>query len=235
MDHTIILSKINKTGQVSESILLGTILSLSGGFMDAYTYISRGGVFANAQTGNILLLGINLSEGNWAMALRYFSPVFAFVFGIAISDFLRYRFKDDPGVIHWRQITILAAVLNLIIVGFLPQSLNLLANCLVSFSCGIQVESFRKIHGTSMATTMCIGNLRAATEYFTEYALMHEFTSGRKAALYLGMIVMFVTGAILGNSFLLIWRERAIFFSAGLLFVGFLLMFIPSENDVYSV
>lgn len=235
MDNKIILPKLNKTGQVSESILLGTLLSLSGGFMDAYTYIGRGGVFANAQTGNILLLGVNLSEGRWDMALRYFLPVFAFVFGIALSDMLRFRFKDDPGVIHWRQITILAAALNLVFVGFIPQALNLLANCLVSFSCGIQVESFRKIHGTSMATTMCIGNLRAATEYFTEYAIGHNLQSGRKAGLFLGMIVVFVVGAILGNSFLLIWRERAIFVSAGLLFLGFLLMFIRGEDDVYSV
>ena len=38
--------------QISESIGLGTILALSGGFMDAYSYIERGKVFANAQTGN---------------------------------------------------------------------------------------------------------------------------------------------------------------------------------------
>lgn len=36
--------------QISESIGLGTILALSGGFMDAYSYIERGKVFANAQT-----------------------------------------------------------------------------------------------------------------------------------------------------------------------------------------
>jgi uncharacterized membrane protein YoaK (UPF0700 family) len=235
MDNLTILTPFSKSGQVSESILLGTILSLSGGFMDAYTYIGRGGVFANAQTGNILLLGVNISEGRWDMALRYFLPVFAFVFGIALSDLLRYRFKDDPNVIHWRQITILAAALVLALVAFVPQTLNLLANCLVSFSCGIQVESFRKINGTSMATTMCIGNLRAATEHFTEYAVGHNLQSGGKAGLFLGMIVVFVIGAVLGNTFVLIWKERAILVSAALLFIGFLLMFIHTDNDVYSV
>jgi uncharacterized membrane protein YoaK (UPF0700 family) len=235
MDNQTFLSPLNISGQVSESILLGTLLSLSGGFMDAYTYIGRGGVFANAQTGNILLLGVNLSEGRWDMALRYFLPVFAFVFGIALSDLLRYRFKDDPNVIHWRQITILAAALVLAAVGFIPQTLNLLANCLVSFSCGIQVESFRKINGTSMATTMCIGNLRAATEYYTEYAIGRNLQSGRKAGLFLGMIVVFVAGAVMGNTCVLIWKEHAIYVSAALLFIGFLLMFIHNQDDVYSV
>lgn len=203
--------------------------------MDAYTYIGRGQVFANAQTGNILLLGINLSEGRWVMALRYFFPVFAFVFGIALSDILRYRFKDNPGMIHWRQITILAAALVLVLVAFIPRPLDLLANCLVSFSCGIQVESFRKINGTSMATTMCIGNLRAATEYFTEYACFHDLKAGRKSGLFLGMIVVFVVGAVLGNTCVLIWKEPAILVSAGLMFTGFLLMFIRKEDEVYSV
>mgnify|MGYP002084284424 CR=1 FL=1 len=57
--------------QISESIGLGTILALSGGFMDAYSYIERGKVFANAQTGNMLLFGVNLSEGNYQTMLNY--------------------------------------------------------------------------------------------------------------------------------------------------------------------
>lgn len=34
--------------------------------MDAYSYLYRGEVFANAQTGNILLLSVCLSQGRWA-------------------------------------------------------------------------------------------------------------------------------------------------------------------------
>ena len=49
--------------QTSETLKLGILLALSGGFMDAYSYICRGGVFANAQTGNMLLLGVNRHRG----------------------------------------------------------------------------------------------------------------------------------------------------------------------------
>ena len=35
--------------QMSENFILGIMLALTGGFLDAYTYITRGGVFANAQ------------------------------------------------------------------------------------------------------------------------------------------------------------------------------------------
>ena len=51
--------------QISESIRLGAILALSGGFMDAYSYMERGEVFANAQTGNMLLFGVHLSQGDF--------------------------------------------------------------------------------------------------------------------------------------------------------------------------
>ena len=77
--------------QISESIGLGTILALSGGFMDAYSYIERGKVFANAQTGNMLLFGVNLSEGNYQTMLNYLFPVLAFALGIALADTVRTK------------------------------------------------------------------------------------------------------------------------------------------------
>ena len=48
--------KTSHHGQMSESFLTAVFLSLSGGLQDAYTYLFRGKVFANAQTGNIVLL-----------------------------------------------------------------------------------------------------------------------------------------------------------------------------------
>ena len=46
--------------QESESIELAVLLALAGGLMDCYSYLVRDHVFANAQTGNMLLFGVNL-------------------------------------------------------------------------------------------------------------------------------------------------------------------------------
>lgn len=51
---------MKQTKQMSETLLVGSLLAMVGGFLDVYTYLTRGGVFANAQTGNIVLLGITL-------------------------------------------------------------------------------------------------------------------------------------------------------------------------------
>ena len=45
---------------MSDTFRAAVFVTLSGGFQDAYTYISRGQVFANAQTGNIVLLSAAL-------------------------------------------------------------------------------------------------------------------------------------------------------------------------------
>ena len=142
--------------QISDSIPCGIILAISGGCMDAYSYLFRGHVFANAQTGNLLLFGVHLAGRDFVTASRYMWPILSFAAGIILSDMINAgkHYKR----IHWRQLTVLIEALILAAVAFLPESANAVANAMTSFACGIQVESFRSIRGNSIATTMCIGN-----------------------------------------------------------------------------
>lgn len=216
--------------QMSESIRLGVVLAIAGGFMDAYSYMCRDKVFANAQTGNILLLGIHLSEKEWNVALRYAIPVIAFAVGITLSDMIRIRLKEKS-LLHWRQISILIEAAVLAGVCFIPQKYNLPANSLTSFACGIQVESFRKIHGNGIATTMCIGNLRSATQNMCEYWHTKEKKKLKRGFLYYGVIFCFVLGAILGNVCVEALQEKAIVICSGILFIGFIMMFVDWEKS----
>ncbi len=72
------MSQKKKRGQMSEALLVGALLALAGGFMDAYTYVARGHVFANAQTGNLVLLGIHIADGEWRIAVSYLIPILTF-------------------------------------------------------------------------------------------------------------------------------------------------------------
>lgn len=218
---------MERAKQTSESIELGIILALAGGFMDVYSYVARGGVFANAQTGNILLVGVHLSEGNPASSVRYLFPVISFAVGIVLADLVRGRFES---LLHWRQVTVLLEALILAGVAFLPGSEDLLANCLTSFACGMQVESFRKIHGHGIATTMCIGNLRSALQSVDDYALTHRRSALENGLLYLGVILVFVMGAVLGNWCVARFGLHAIMGAAALLAIAFLVMFVDRER-----
>ncbi len=179
----------------SESIVLGTLLAISGGLMDAYSYILRGQVFANAQTGNILFLGIYLCSGQWREVIHYLFPVAGFTAGIFISE-LMHLSRLHP--VHWKQTILLAEAFLLLLVPFIP--LDLFANSLTSFVCGMQVQTFRKLRGHPFATTMCIGNLRSGTVSVVNWLCHREHHHLRAAGAYYYVIFCFVIGAVIGNA-----------------------------------
>lgn len=219
--------------QMSESIRLGIVLAIAGGFMDAYSYMCRDEVFANAQTGNMLLLGIHVSQREWGLAAHYLFPVVAFAIGIALAEVIRH-ISNEEGLFHWRQFSVLIEAIVLMGVSFISQDMNTLANSLTSFACGIQVESFRKIHGNGIATTMCIGNLRSATQNLTDYLRTKKKGSLYKSFLYYGVILCFVMGAVIGNQFVQIMKERAILICSAVLFVAFIMMFVDREKQEHE-
>lgn len=184
--------------QMSESFRIGALLALAGGFFDVYTYLCRGGVFANAQTGNMVLLGIALAGGDWAHALHYIFPIAAFALGVAAAEWVKLRYKDKTVRFHWRQLVVLAEILLVAAVAFLPQAANTLVNTIVSFICALQVESFRKLRGSAFATTMCTGNLRSATEQFVRWRSDADVEALGKARRYAAIIAWFIAGAAIG-------------------------------------
>ena len=131
-------------GQMSESMLTAVFIILSGGLQDSYTYLCRGKVFANAQTGNIVLLSAYLFDGEWSHCTRYLVPVLAFMLGIFVAECVHRHYKYMERV-HWRQLIILSEIVLLFAVGFLPQTINTFANAVVSFVCAMQVQTFRKV------------------------------------------------------------------------------------------
>ena len=217
---------MERAKQTSESIELGIVLALAGGFMDAYSYVARDGVFANAQTGNILLTGVHISEGDYALALRFLAPVLCFSLGIMLSDLVHERFSNR---IHWRQVTVLVEALILLGVSFVSGDLNILANSLTSLACGMQVESFRKIHGHGIATTMCIGNLRSGMDALVAFGHTHDKNALWKSLQYFAIIFIFALGAGIGTQCVGIFGERTIWLSCTLLLVSLCFMFIKED------
>ena len=166
---------------VEESFFVGALLALSGGLVDVYTYLIRGGVFAFAQTGNLVLLGIRLARGQLGECVHYLIPILAFTVGVILTEGIQQIFKNHP-VLLWQQAALLTEILILAAVAFFPieKVTDNMANIAVSLACGIQVESFRKMAGAAYATTMCTGNLRSGTE-----ALYHGILRRKRFSAFL--------------------------------------------------
>lgn len=216
--------------QMSDAFRTTVFLTLSGGFQDAYTYMGRGKVFANAQTGNIVLMATNFCEGDFAKALRYLLPLLAFAAGVYFAEGIRNRYHLMERF-HWRQLILLIEIALLFVVGFIPNNLDWLANMLVSFVCAMQVQSFRKVHGNAYASTMCIGNMRSGMDSLCSWVLNRNPAALKKSLYYWGIIFLFALGAGLGSLTLDLCGAKAIWLSCLLLAVSFCLMFLKEDVE----
>ena len=210
------------THPAAERLFPVALLTLSGGLQDAYTYFCRGHVFANAQTGNIVLLGQSLFSGSLSQAGRYLLPLLAFALGVAAAEYVRTRPNRRLG---WQQQVLLWEIALLAAVGFLPPSMDLAANALVSFSCAMQVQAFRRVEGFAFASTMCIGNLRGGTDALCAFLRTRDRQERKKAGLYFTVILLFALGAGAGSLILTPLGLRAIWLSCALLALSFVLLF----------
>ncbi|SFE55338.1 YoaK family protein [Peptostreptococcus sp. D1] len=215
--------------QMSESTIVAVLLALGGGFRDAYSYNIRGNVFANAQTGNLVLLSQSLANLNFHAAFKYLLPIIAFMIGIFVTDIIKNKHRRNV-YIHWRQIIILVEIAMLFLVGLMPKGMDHWANITISLACAMQVESFRKFMNIPIATTMCTGNMRSATEclakYYNDRKLgIHNLKDRNKSIYYFFVIFTFCVGAALGALVSNIIGIKSIWIDATLMFVVFIIMF----------
>ena len=220
----------DRTVQMSEAYSLGALLTVGGGFLDAYTYFTRGGVFSNAQTGNLVRLAIRLAEGDLSALPHYLPPILAFALGVVAAELVRDRFRASHAL-HWRQAVVALEALILLATAFLPQDRwDAAVNAAVSFVCAMQVEAFRKIRGNALATTMCTGNLRSGTELLYHGLRDRDPAALRRSLQYYGIILCFLAGGALGVWATGLLAERAILLCCALLLVIFLAMFRAPEE-----
>ncbi len=215
--------------QPSESYPLAVVLALTGGFLDAYTYVCRDDVFANAQTGNFARLAMSLASGQWLLAVRYLLPILSFILGVTLA--MRIRVWFSSGRLHWRQVSILLEIALLAAVSRIPSGSksNIAANIIVSFTCAIQVESFRKFLGSVFASTMCTGNLRSATETLNHYFEDKDPNVLRKSLRYYGIDLMFVAGCAFGTVMTRHFGINAVLCCCAMLSIAFCMMFVREK------
>lgn len=179
----------------AERLATGLGLAVVGGFLDTYTYFTRGGVFANAQTGNLVLLGISAARGELYRAGQYLIPVLAFALGVVATEGLRAR----RGAGDWQRTVLLLEAAILAVVGLLPPAFpDFVVNVTVSFLCSMQVNSFRLLEGMPYATTMCTGNLRSCAGLLWRRLFARDRQAGGRAARYLWVMLAFCAGAAAG-------------------------------------
>ncbi|MFM0433773.1 YoaK family protein [Paraburkholderia aspalathi] len=173
------------------------LLTLSGGFLDAFTFLGHGKVFANSMTGNIVLLAVNLAAGDWHQASRHVPPLVGFACGILAAHLLQLM---SP---RWvRRPAIAALIFEIVFLAVaalkgLPEFWLIPG---ISFVATLQTMFFVRSGTVTYTSVMTTGNLRRCAQLFFESTIPRWDSARLRDAAMLGAISLsFALGAMVGG------------------------------------
>ena len=180
-----------------EKYYIFELLIFAAGMMGAYTYNLRGGVFCNAQTANVVLMGLAFGHGQWRRGLYYLIPISAYLVGTMVSEALPSGIRHRR-FLRWDTYLIGFEMLVLFIIGFLPLSLPAqIVQVTINFICSMQYNTFRQAEGIPMATTFVTNHIRQ-TGIWTVKAIRHRDAESREKAWKFGrMVLVFFLGSLI--------------------------------------
>jgi uncharacterized membrane protein YoaK (UPF0700 family) len=175
------------------------LFAIVGGFLDAYSYLAYDHVFANAQTGNVVLFGVRAAAGNWTPAWETLPPILAYMCGVAVARLLTVRALEQA--LRATLICQALELLVLLVLGFLGSFVpDFCAVLLIAFSAALQNTSFSKIGPWQFNSAVTTSNLRNAVSGWVQLALGEKDPQPRGQAIVGSLILLcFATGALLGG------------------------------------
>ena len=202
---------INKNLPVHEQLIFCLLLTIVGGFFDAYTFVNCDGIFANAQTGNLIFVGIDLVEGNYRDVIHYSIPILSFIIGVLVSKFIESKYKELSIFKHIYML-LLIQIFALLVIFVKYKFFGLdIRPIVISFICAIQFDGFRKVNNLVFASVFCTGNLRSMSEHLYKYVVLKKKESKTPLAIYSTVISVFLSGVVLGAAMSKIFLHKAIF------------------------
>lgn len=212
-----------KEEKLHDNIVIGVCLSLVGGFLDAYSYLLKGRVFANAQTGNVVLLFISAANRELHKSLKYILPIATFALGIFISEFVKNKHyvKNSTRIV----IVLIFEVLTIAAIGLTGTYFGHdVINAVISFIAALQVANFDKVDGNPIATTMITGNLKSSMINLAKYRAVKDVKYLHSFFKYLLIIASFGIGVAVGFITIQYYAERSILLCEVFIITAFIML-----------
>jgi uncharacterized membrane protein YoaK (UPF0700 family) len=141
------------------ALTASAIATVAGGAMDAWVFMAHG-VFATAQSGNIVLMGIALARGDLGRAATHLPPLVAFIAGLLVSRWAGERIKRRG--VNSRNIRLGVECLMLVALALVAARIpGRAVTACVGFIAAVQITSLSHIGSWSFNTGMMTGNLRS--------------------------------------------------------------------------
>lgn len=201
-----------KSLRTEETFLFVFLITAVGGFINTYSYFVCGGVFASANTGNMIQMGMAIHADDWQHFVACLVPTLASIIGSAMARIVWHINKEKSHVIS-SDVFILVEIFILFVIAFLPDSVpNNYINVVLALVCGYQIGTFRSFNGTPHNTTNCAGNLRTMG-YFVGDTIASKFSkeSMIQTGKYFIVLISFTIGAYIGTLTSNLWGKYASF------------------------
>lgn len=140
-------------------------LTFSAGSVDALSYLGLGHVFTAMMTGNIVLLGLALAQGELLAALRSIVALLGFAFGVFVGAVIVER-ESEPA--EWPAAVTGALAFETILLGIFAGISWLIGTrsgviyvliILLAVAMGVQSAAVRRLGVPGIATTYITGTL----------------------------------------------------------------------------
>lgn len=218
---------------IHETAYICATLAMVSGFLETYTYILKGGVFANAQTGNFALMGMAIAHGDLKKVFTYLIPMCFYVIGIALTVTMP-RLLDENKLLRWDTVFVGLEICLLFVVGCLPHTVPFTVSTVaVAFICAMQYNTFKRTNNMAFSSTFCTNNLRQLALHFLDYLRTKEKQSLKNSLTYMMINGSFLLGAVIGTLCARWLGDRAVWVCCGVL-VPVLLALIFGKREVES-
>lgn len=187
-------------------------------------------MFCNAQTGNVVLMGLTLGKGDWRHALYYLIPISAYLLGAFVSELLPNPVKHRL-FIRWETLLVGMEMIVVACLGFVPESAPVqISQVAVNFIASMQYNTFRQMEGEPVATTFATNHIRQlGVGLAREIRHFHEpeKRQGKSVRKHLYMLLFFFIGTVIGTVFCSFWLGRAIW----IVLIPFAVLFVVMVRE----
>lgn len=222
-----------------EKLWVFAMLIFVAGFYGAYTLSVRGGVFCNAQTGNMALFGVAVGTGNWRKALYYLIPIGGYVLGSMVSEAIPRHVRRFR--LRWDTLLTLIEMVAVIAVGFIPATApHQICQVIINFICAMQYNTFRQAEGIGSATTFCTNHTRMFGSNLIRIIFRRKeyADAADKVKSHGVMLLCFALGAVVSAFLCVHFQVYAIWFALiplAILFIDLLKADLTTEKDKLAV
>ena len=147
------------------------LLTGAAGYVDAVSYLALGRVFTANMTGNTVLLGLAIVEGDGGAVIRTALALGAFIGGTAIGAWLVHR-NEAPA--HWPRGVTLALGFECVLLAALAgdrSSMLIGRVALASLAMGIQSAAARRLDVFGLATTFMTGTITSLVSLIARHGI----------------------------------------------------------------